>query len=74
MALRCDVCGKGKLYGHNVSHANNATMRVWRPNLQRVRARVNGQVKNIRVCTGCLNAGKVEKAARGRQRPTPAVA
>jgi large subunit ribosomal protein L28 len=68
------VCGKGKLYGNNVSHANNATKRVWFPNLQKVRARVDGKVKNILACTGCLNAGKVEKAARGRRRPAPAAA
>ena len=73
MAQRCDVCGKAKLFGNNVSHANNATKRVWFPNLQRVRAKVEGQVKNIKVCTKCLKAGKVTKAARGRKFvPVPA--
>ncbi len=73
MSQRCDVCGKAKLFGNNVSHANNATKRVWFPNLQRVRALVDGQVKNIDVCTKCLKAGKVTKAARGRHRmPAPA--
>jgi large subunit ribosomal protein L28 len=69
LAQRCDICGKAKLFGNNVSHANNATKRVWYPNLQRVRARVEGQVKNIDVCSKCLKAGKVVKAARGRRRP-----
>ena len=68
MAQRCDVCGKAKLFGHSVSHANNATKRVWYPNLQRVRAQVDGRPKNIQVCTKCLKAGKVLKAARGRRR------
>lgn len=73
MAHRCDVCGKAKLFGNNVSHANNATKRVWSPNLQRVRALVDGRVRNIDVCTKCLKAGKVLKAARGRRRvPVPA--
>jgi large subunit ribosomal protein L28 len=73
LANRCDVCGKAKLFGNNVSHANNATKRVWFPNLQRVRAQVDGQVKNLDVCTKCLKAGKVLKAARGRRRaPVPA--
>ena len=67
MAQRCDICGKAKLFGHSVSHANNATKRVWHPNLQRVRAQVQGQVRNINVCTSCLKAGKVLKAARGRR-------
>jgi large subunit ribosomal protein L28 len=36
MARRCELTGKGVLAGHNVSHANNKTKRVFRPNLQRV--------------------------------------
>ena len=57
------------MFGHNVSHANNVTKRVWNPNLQRVRAQVAGRPKNIHVCTSCLKAGKVLKAVRGRRRP-----
>lgn len=52
--------------GHNVSHAHNLTKRKWNPNLQRVRALVQGQVRNVDVCTRCLRSGKVEKAVRGR--------
>ena len=70
MAQRCDVCGKGTLSGHSVSHANNATKRKWNPNLQRVRALVDGRVKNIDVCTRCLRGGKVTKAVRGRKLAT----
>jgi len=47
--------------GHNVSHAGNRTKRVFNPNLQRVRALVDGKIKRIRVCTKCLKAGKVIK-------------
>jgi large subunit ribosomal protein L28 len=36
MARRCELTGKGVLVGNNVSHANNKTKRVYRPNLQRV--------------------------------------
>ena len=36
MARRCELTGKGVQSGHNVSHANNKTKRVWRPNLQTV--------------------------------------
>ena len=68
MAYRCDVCGKGVMFGHSVSHANNKTKRVWNPNLQRVRAMVEGRVKNLDVCTRCLKAGKVAKATRGRHK------
>ena len=65
MARICDICGKGPTTGNNVSHANNKTRRRWHPNLQRVRALVDGKPKRIRVCTGCLRSDKVTKAPRG---------
>ena len=34
MSRRCELTGKGLMVGHNVSHANNKTKRVYRPNLQ----------------------------------------
>jgi len=37
--------------------------RRFEPNLQRVRAMVNGGIKRLRVCTRCLRSGKVTKAA-----------
>ncbi|AMM41453.1 Ribosomal protein L28 [Candidatus Desulfofervidus auxilii] len=61
MSWKCEICGKRPSVGHNVSHANNRTKRRWLPNVQKVRAVVNGQVKRIRVCTKCLKAGKVVK-------------
>ncbi len=36
MARRCELTGKGTLVGNNVSHANNKTKRIYRPNLQSV--------------------------------------
>jgi len=63
MAFKCDLCGKGPLVGNQVSHANNKTKKRTMPNLQRVRALVDGSHKHLRVCTRCLKAGKVTKAA-----------
>jgi large subunit ribosomal protein L28 len=62
MARVCQVCGKGPVFGHNVSHANNRTKRRWYPNLQTVRARVDGGVKRIRVCANCIKSNRVVKA------------
>ena len=62
MAKVCDICGKKPQYGNNVSHANNRTRRRWEPNLQRVRAKIDGSVKRVRVCTSCIRSGKIEKA------------
>ncbi|HEY6266151.1 MAG TPA: 50S ribosomal protein L28 [Candidatus Acidoferrum sp.] len=63
MALKCDFCGKGPHYGNVVSHANNTRRRRWNPNLKRVHAVVGGVKKQVRICTACIRAGKVKKAA-----------
>ena len=62
MAQVCDVCGKGPQFGNNISHAHNVTKRRWNPNLQAVKALINGNAKRIRVCTSCIKSGKVQKA------------
>jgi len=62
MARKLAVCGKGPSFGHNVSHANNKTIRRWYPNLQTVRTRVDGTVKRIRVCASCIKSNRVVKA------------
>jgi large subunit ribosomal protein L28 len=66
MSRRCEICGKGPLVGNNVSHANNKTKTRSLPNLRSVHAVVDGTVSHIRVCTRCLKAGRVTKAAHGR--------
>ena len=59
---KCAICGKGPSFGHNVSHANNKTRKVWRPNVQRVKTVRNGTVRHLNVCTQCIKSGKVSKA------------
>ena len=61
MAKVCEVCGKGPQFGYRISHAHNLTKRRWNPNLQTVRAIVNGGRRRMRVCTSCLRSGKVQK-------------
>ena len=63
----CYVCGRGVAFGNNVSHANNKVRRVWKPNLQVARILVDGKITKIKVCTRCLNAGKIQRAPRGTQ-------
>ena len=36
MSRICELTGKGRQVGHNVSHANNKTKKVFLPNLQNV--------------------------------------
>jgi large subunit ribosomal protein L28 len=63
---RCYACGRGVAFGNNVSHANNKTRRVWKPNLQVVRiVDERGKIVKVKVCTRCLAADKVKRAPRG---------
>lgn len=61
MSKQCEICGKGTTFGRKVSHAHNVTNRKMEPNLQRVKALVNGAPRHIRVCTRCLRSGAVQK-------------
>jgi len=62
MAAVCDICGKKPFFGMQVSHSHRRSPRRWNPNVQRVRAVVNGSPKRVNACTSCLKAGKVQRA------------
>lgn len=61
MAAVCDICAKVPGFGHNVPWSKKKTLRRWNPNIQRVRAVVEGTPKRLNVCTACLKAGKVSR-------------
>lgn len=50
----CEVCGKTRSFGHNVSHSKRRTNRDWLPNVQSKLLLINGQMKRVSVCTRCL--------------------
>ena len=70
MAAVCDICGKKPSFGMNVSHSHRRTKRRWNPNIQRVRAVVDGAPKRLHVCTSCIRAGKVTKPPRRTHEPS----
>jgi large subunit ribosomal protein L28 len=59
---KCEICGKGVTFGKKYSHSHIRTNRQWKPNIQRVKAIVNGSPQKLYVCTRCLRSGKVERA------------
>jgi large subunit ribosomal protein L28 len=61
MSRKCDICGKSTAFGNTVSHSKNRSRRTWRPNLLGIKAKVNGTVENLTICTRCLKSGKVAK-------------
>ncbi len=63
MSRKCDICGKGKNFGHNVSHANNKTQKIQSPNVQKTKIKTdNGTIMSVNVCTRCIRSGKITKA------------
>ena len=62
MGKFCQVCGKGMMTGHNVSHSNRKTNRTWAPNVQKVRINCGSRVMTVNVCTRCLRSGYVDRA------------
>ena len=58
MAMKCQNCGKGVMYGHNVSHAKNRTNRKFKPNLQSARIVIDGVGQKMKLCVKCLRMYK----------------
>jgi len=74
MARACEFCGKRTETGNRITRRGLAkakggvgrrvtgkSRRTFRPNVQRIRAKVGGSVRRVKVCTRCLKAGKVVK-------------
>ncbi|HNU92202.1 MAG TPA: 50S ribosomal protein L28 [Spirochaetota bacterium] len=59
---KCEVCGKSVLFGNSVSHSNKKTLKIWRPNIKRLRVMDGGRVVRKYVCTRCIRSGQVTKA------------
>ena len=54
MSRVCEICGKGKMDGYTVSHANNRAPRKYNANLQVTE--ING--KKVKACTKCIKKKK----------------
>ncbi|MFP6640760.1 MAG: 50S ribosomal protein L28 [Myxococcota bacterium] len=76
MARVCDFCkkrtqsgrsietrGKAKCKGGIGLKTTGVTLRKFKPNIQKVRAVIDGTVCRVRVCTRCLRSGKIQKPA-----------
>ena len=61
MASVCDICGKAPGFGNRISHSHHRTPRRFNPNVQVVRATVNGTPQRLKVCTKCIKAGKITR-------------
>lgn len=58
MAARCELTGKGKQYGHNVSFSLRRTKRVFKPNLQKKTFLVDGKKVTMTLSTQAIRTLK----------------
>jgi len=58
MAMKCMNCGKGVLYGHNVSHSKRRTQKIFKPNLHSARIQSSTGFVRLKLCTKCLRTIK----------------
>ncbi len=62
----CDLTGKGKQYGNNVSFSQRHTKKVWKPNLQNKTFIVDGKKVTLKLSTRAIRTlkkkGLVDKA------------
>ena len=73
----CEICGKRPITGNSIARRGMAkkaggvgkkitgiTRRRFFPNLQKIKIKfANGTVRRTKVCTSCIEAGKVQKVA-----------
>jgi large subunit ribosomal protein L28 len=54
----CELTGKGKQYGSNVSFSQRHTKKVWKPNLQTKTILVDGKPTKVKVSTQAIRTLK----------------
>lgn len=54
----CEISGKGKMYGHNVSFSQRKTRKVFKPNVQKKTLTIDGQKVRVNVATSTLRTLK----------------
>ncbi len=62
IVAKCNICRKGPMFGHNRSHALNATRRQFKPNLTKRHVKVDGKEINAKICNRCIRT--LEKQGR----------
>ena len=75
MSKVCDICGKAKIVGGHITrrglakkkggigmHVVKNVKRLFTPNIQRIKVKLNGGVSHIRVCTACIRSNLIQKA------------
>ena len=54
----CELTGKGKMHGHNVSFSQRKTRKVFKPNVQKKTLIIDGQKLKVNVAASTLRTLK----------------
>ena len=54
----CEISGKGKMYGHNVSFTQRKTRKVFKPNVQKKTLNIDGKKVKLKVATSTIRTFK----------------
>lgn len=55
---KCELTGKGKQYGNNVSFSQRHTKKVWNPNLQKKTIVIDGKKVSMKLSTQAIRTLK----------------
>ncbi len=55
---KCEITGKGKQFGSNVSFSQRHTKKVWEPNLQKKTLIIDGKKVRLKISTSALRTLK----------------
>ncbi|HEX5456595.1 MAG TPA: 50S ribosomal protein L28 [Candidatus Saccharimonadales bacterium] len=55
---KCEVTGKGKQFGHNVSFSLRRTPKTWKPNLQAKTVIIDGKKVRMKLSTSAIRTLK----------------
>ena len=58
MSRVCEICGRGKMTGKQVSFSNKKYNRTYELNLQKTVVNVEGKEKTVTACTKCIRNAK----------------
>ena len=54
----CEISGKGKMYGHNVSFSQRHTRKVFKPNVSKKTLVINGKKVRVNISASALRTLK----------------
>ena len=55
---KCDLTGKGKQFGSNVSFSQRHTKKTWKPNLQNKTVTIDGKKVSLKISTQAIRTLK----------------